>query len=103
MVVPPARDPLTDLRAAVDDKAAEVGFTGAIRVDIGSDPVVDRGSGPADRAKAVPNPAATRFAMASGSKGFTALTVVRLVEQGVLGFDTPARSLLGPDPPLVDD
>ena len=44
-----------------------------------------RAYGFAHRALEVPNTAATRFAIASGSKGFTALAVVRLVEDGVLG------------------
>ena len=41
--------------------------------------------------------------VASGAKGFTALTVMRLVEDGVLALDTRARELLGDDLPLVDD
>jgi CubicO group peptidase (beta-lactamase class C family) len=94
--------PVTDLPAAVDEEAEEIGFTGAVRVDIGGDTVIDAGYGLADRANAIPNTAATRFAMASGSKGFTALTVVRLVEEGALALDTTARSLLGADLPLVD-
>ena len=93
---------MTDVQSAVDDKAEEIGFTGAVRVDVGGDIVIDTGYGLADRANAIPNTAATRFAMASGSKGFTALTVVRLVEEGALALDTTARSLLGADLPLVD-
>lgn len=41
--------------------------------------------------------------MASGSKTFTALVVMRLVEDGVLALDTPVRGLLGDDLPLIDD
>lgn len=44
-----------------------------------------------------------RLAIASGSKGFTALAVMSLVEEGVLDLSTTARSLLGPDLPLVAD
>src|SRR4029450_2872931 len=40
---------------------------------------------------------------AGGSKGFTALAVMSLVGDGVLGLDTTARSLLGDDLPLIDD
>jgi CubicO group peptidase (beta-lactamase class C family) len=53
----------------------------------------------ADRA----NTTDTGFAIASGVKGLTALTIAKLVEEGRLGFDRTARSLLGPDLPLVDD
>ena len=45
----------------------------------------------------------TRVGVASGAKGFTALTVMRLVEDGVLALDTRARELLGDDLPLIDD
>ena len=57
----------------------------------------------ADRAHGVANTTATRFAMASGSKGFTALVAVSLIEDGTLSYDTTARSLLGTDLPLIDD
>jgi len=43
------------------------------------------------------------FAIASGSKTFTALAVMSLVEDGTLALDTTARSLLGDDLPLVAD
>jgi CubicO group peptidase (beta-lactamase class C family) len=45
----------------------------------------------------------TRFGVASGTKGLTALTVASLVEEGRLELGTPARSVLGADLPLVDD
>ena len=44
----------------------------------------------------------TRFALASGAKGFTALVVMSLVEDGSLALDTTARSVLGEDLPLID-
>lgn len=57
----------------------------------------------ADRAHEVPNTADTQFALASGSKGLTALAVMSLVERGTLGLGTTARSLLGDDLPLIAD
>jgi CubicO group peptidase (beta-lactamase class C family) len=45
----------------------------------------------------------TQFAIASGTKSLTAVTVMALVEQGTLRLDTTARSLLGEDLPLVGD
>lgn len=59
--------------------------------------------GLADRAHSVPVALATRFGIASGSKAFTALTVVALVSDGRLSLDTPAREVLGSDLPLIDD
>jgi CubicO group peptidase (beta-lactamase class C family) len=45
----------------------------------------------------------TQFAIASGTKGLTALTVVSLIEDGRLELSTTARSVLGRDLPLIDD
>ena len=57
----------------------------------------------ADRRHGIDNTPDTRFGIASGTKGFTALAVVSLVEGGVLNLSTTARSLLGDDLPLIDD
>jgi CubicO group peptidase (beta-lactamase class C family) len=57
--------------------------------------------GLAHRAHQIPNTAATRFAIASGSKGLTALTVVSLINDNVLSMSTTARSVLGTDLPLI--
>ncbi len=59
--------------------------------------------GAARRDLAVPNTPDTIFAMASGSKAFTALVVIGLIEDGQLSLDTTARSLLGADLPLIAD
>lgn len=59
--------------------------------------------GYANRALAVPLRPDTRFAIASGGKTLTALAVMRLVEAGALGLNTPVRPILGPDLPLIHD
>lgn len=59
--------------------------------------------GLADRSHGIPNRVDTQFAIASGTKGLTALTVVALIEEGRLDLATTARSILGGDLPLVDD
>jgi CubicO group peptidase (beta-lactamase class C family) len=41
--------------------------------------------------------------MASGSKGFTALAIMSLIDDGKLELATTARSILGTDLPLIDD
>ncbi len=74
------------------------GFSGV--VSIGGE---TRAYGFANRAHGIPNTPATRFGVASGTKGLTALAVVSLVQEGALRLDTPARELLGDDLPLVDD
>jgi CubicO group peptidase (beta-lactamase class C family) len=59
--------------------------------------------GLADRAHQIPNTLDTRFAIASGTKGLTALTVVSLISDGALGLSTAARSVLGGDLPLIGE
>lgn len=86
----------------IDGIAAEAGFSGAIRLDLDGISV-ERAFGEADRAHGIANRPDTVFATASGTKGFTALTVMRLVEAGALALDTTARSVLGDDLPLIDD
>jgi CubicO group peptidase (beta-lactamase class C family) len=91
------------LSAAIDQVAAETRFPGVVRVDRGGDTELEAAYGLANRALEIPNSMDTRFGLASGGKGFTALTVVSLIEDGVLRLDTTARSILGADLPLIDD
>jgi CubicO group peptidase (beta-lactamase class C family) len=86
------------LRAAADD----VRLHGVARITIGAD-TAEVVSGEAHRAWGVASRSDTRFGIASGTKGFTAVTVLRLVEAGVLTLHTTARSLLGDDLPDMDD
>jgi CubicO group peptidase (beta-lactamase class C family) len=65
--------------------------------------VFERAYGLADRAHAVPCTPETRFGIASGTKGFTALVVLSLIAEGSLALSTTARSLLGDDLPLIAD
>ena len=94
---------MTDLAAALREVAEASGFSGVVQVDrAGEEPLVQV-HGLADRAHVVGFTADTRVGVASGAKGFTALTVMRLVEDGVLTLDTRARELLRDDLPLIDD
>lgn len=93
---------LAGIGDAIDACAGELAFSGTVRVDVGDD-VLTRAYGLANRAASVPNTVDTRFGIASGTKGFTALAVVSLVADGTLALDTTARSLLGTDLPLIDD
>lgn len=94
---------MTDLAEALREVAEASDFTGVVRVDrAGQEPLV-QAHGQADRAHGVRFAADTRVGVASGAKGFTALTVMRLVEDGVLNLDTRSRELLQDDLPLIDD
>jgi CubicO group peptidase (beta-lactamase class C family) len=74
-----------------------------VRVDSGAETVLVKAYGLAHRGFRIPNATDTRFAIASGVKGMTALTVTSLVEDGTLGLETAARSFLGDDLPLIGD
>ncbi|PZF86238.1 serine hydrolase domain-containing protein [Jiangella anatolica] len=87
----------------LDEAAAKSSFSGVVTVDVGDSREVERCYGFAHRALKVPATAGTRFAVASGSKAFTALAILRLAEQGLLELGDPVRPVLGADLPLIDD
>jgi CubicO group peptidase (beta-lactamase class C family) len=89
--------------APIEELAARMRFSGVVRVDReGEGPYVGA-FGEADRRHGIPNTPETRFGIASGTKGFTALAVVSLIADGTLDVTTSARSVLGADLPLIDD
>jgi CubicO group peptidase (beta-lactamase class C family) len=90
-----------ELGQAIDSLTSETGFSGAVRVDRGEDVELAAAFGLAHRGYEVPNTVDTRFAIASGTKGLTALAVVSLIEDGLLDLSTTARSVLGEDLPLI--
>jgi CubicO group peptidase (beta-lactamase class C family) len=94
---------VNQLGAAVREVAEATRFSGVVRVDRAGEEPIAQAFGLADRAHGVPVTVDTRIGVASGAKGLTALTVMRLVEDGVLSLDTPVRDLLGTDLPLIDD
>jgi len=94
---------MNDLTESVRRVASETGFSGVVRIDEGDDTQLSEAYGLAHRGFQLPNTDDTQFAIASGGKGFTALTVVSLIVDGVLSLDTTARSVLGDDLPLVAD
>lgn len=94
---------MDSIGARIDEVAASTNFSGVVRVDSRGVTIVERAYGLADRRHGIANTTQTRFALASGAKGFTALAVMALVEDGALSLATTARSLLGDDLPLVDD
>jgi CubicO group peptidase (beta-lactamase class C family) len=87
----------------VQDWFGAADFSGTVRVDRGGVTEVDVAYGLADRRHERPMETTTRLAIASGTKGLTAVTVLSLVADGALSLDTPVREVLGSDLPLVDD
>jgi CubicO group peptidase (beta-lactamase class C family) len=91
------------LEELVDAAARAEAFSGVVRVDRSGTTELLEAYGYADRAYAVANAVDTQFGTASVTKGFTALTVMGLVERGALDLSTTARSLLGDDLPEIAD
>jgi CubicO group peptidase (beta-lactamase class C family) len=87
----------------IDEIARRTGFSGVIRIDRAGVIELANAYGFSDRAHEIANTMDTRFGIASGTKGFTALTIVSLIEDGALSLATTARSVLGGDLPLIDD
>lgn len=87
----------------LDRIATATAFSGVVRVDRGDRVEVAKAYGLAHRGYEIRNEVGTQFAIASGTKGLTSLAVVSLIAEGVLELSTTARSLLGPDLPLIRD
>ena len=88
----------TTLAEEIDRVAADTGFSGVVRVDRGDVTELAVAHGMADRRWAIPNTVDTRFGLASVAKGFTALVVASLVDDGTLGVvdDGPIGARRGP-------
>jgi CubicO group peptidase (beta-lactamase class C family) len=91
------------LEKELDAIAADTAFSGVVQVDSAEGTEVAKAYGLAHRGYEIPNRVDTQFAIASGTKGLTALAVVSLIEDGRLDLATTARSVLGQDLPLIGD
>jgi CubicO group peptidase (beta-lactamase class C family) len=88
-------NPQHSLPEAVDATAGEHGFSAVVSVDWGGEVEFARAYGLAHRAHQILNTVDTRFAIASGTKGLTALVVASLIEQGVLDCPAPRGRCCG--------
>jgi CubicO group peptidase (beta-lactamase class C family) len=89
---------VAQVTARIDDPA----FSGVLSASVGETPLALQAWGMADRANHLPNMPETRFAIASGTKLFTALGIARLVESRRLAFDTPVADVLPYELPNLD-
>jgi CubicO group peptidase (beta-lactamase class C family) len=94
---------MTACDVEVDAAARASGFSGVVRVDRAGSVITAAAYGLADRRCSAPVELSTQFGLASGTKMFTALTVMSLIESRELQLDTPVRGPLGTDLPLIDD
>ena len=90
------------LQTDLETLARECGFSGVVTVSRAETRLAALATGLADRANEQPIDLETRFALASVTKGPTALTVASLIESGELAAHTTLRSLLPDALPLVD-
>jgi CubicO group peptidase (beta-lactamase class C family) len=94
---------MESLEDAVESMADRTAFSGVVRIDRSDDGDFVEAYGLADRGHGIPNTIDTQFALASGTKGLTALAVMSLIDDGSLDLTTTARSVLGEDLPLIRD
>lgn len=90
------------LRTQLEQTATSHDFSGVVGVWRDGRPAVGFARGYADRANARPNSLTTRFAVASATKGLTALTIMKLVERRAISLDTTVHSVLGDQLVQVD-
>lgn len=82
------------LETAINRSCEEKSFSGVVHVCERGLPIFSRAYGFADKSNARPNNIDTKFAVASGSKTFTATAICHLVDHGSLTFDTPLSDCL---------
>jgi CubicO group peptidase (beta-lactamase class C family) len=72
-------------------------LSGAMLLTRAGEPILETSVGYADRASRTPVTPATRFGIASVTKMLTACTVVGLVRDGLVAFETPVGEVLPPE------
>ena len=82
---------MSEMERQLDSIAAETAFSGVVRLDRKGGIELAKAYGMAHRGWEIPNGVDTRFGIASGTKGLTALTVGSLIDEGVLSLSTTAR------------
>lgn len=89
---------MTDVWAEVartlQSMAADDRFSGSVLVRQGDEALLECGAGLADRSSGTPITPRTRFALASLSKPFTAMTVLSCVRAGMLDLDARVADVL---------
>ncbi|MEW6410939.1 MAG: serine hydrolase [Candidatus Zixiibacteriota bacterium] len=84
----------TSLANGIKIQAKQLDFCGVIRLRAKDTTVLEQASGMANRAESIPNTQSTRFAIASGSKIFTAVSICQLVDKNIFGFDSRLKDLV---------
>lgn len=86
----------------LDQLAKQTGFSGVAIVEEGGTRIAEVAAGLLNRAHDIPITLDTRFGCASATKGFTAVTVMSLIESGALSLDTPLKEVVGASLSSID-
>ena len=87
---------VTELSSRLDAVVDQTQFHGVAQVALRGRVLYERATGYSDRAHRVPNTSETEFAIASGTKTFTAVTVMSLVQDGLLHLGDEVHGSFGP-------
>jgi len=91
-----------DLASIIENQQDPRPFSGVVMVRKSGRIIFAQGYGYANRAEKIANRIDTRFGIASGSKVFTAVAILQLIETGKLDFDTRLGDCLNVDFPNAD-
>ncbi|MFC1947412.1 serine hydrolase domain-containing protein [Chloroflexota bacterium] len=95
-------DNIDNLIQEIRRKAEETLFSGVVSVFSDDEPLYEEAFGYADIAEKRLNKVNTRFAIASGTKFFTALGIGTLIDAGELSLDTTMRDIFGKELSYMD-
>lgn len=90
------------LPTKIEQLALEKKYSGVISIEVNSVVAYRQAFGFADRANRIANRIDTRFGIASGTKGFTAVAIGKLIEAGLIELDTPLHVCISVDLPKID-
>jgi len=93
---------LDELVQQIKEKAGETSFTGVVSIFLGEKAIYQESFGYADIANKRKNNVKTKFAIASGTKYFTALGIGSLIDEGRLSLDTTVGEIFRKDLSYID-
>jgi CubicO group peptidase (beta-lactamase class C family) len=84
----------TSITSKMQSLCEKSDFTGIVQLSREESVLFEMARGWANRSDRIPNELSTRFAIASGSKGFTAVAVLQLIESGLISLDNRLHDCL---------
>jgi len=86
-----------DFETNLERFCKEKQFSGVITVGKNGEQVLSKAFGFRDLSNKLLNNASTMFGIASGTKTFTALGIIKMIEQNFFDYSTPIHEVLGKD------